>query len=844
MVLCDQNGPFVRHVVYGEWGNILRVVDTAIDGTAYAPVGAVGSCASNISLQPACFIVNAAPAVTHRGWQVINLTATGADTLYYYESDSEIVHQTADVTVIECIQDQDPVVLCDQNGPFVRHYTYGSFGNIAGSRDTTLAGAPYVVVGTVEACGGCENTVTYEQKCQYDPMTGAPNGAPMFVTTVFDCEGVQVSQVIRDIDGNIAAPTGILAPCGTSLSYQQQILCDANGARFIRHYVYAQTGVVLQASDTELDGVSTVSPVAPVDTCQQGEKTAVVLCDDTGVSFVRTFLLDNAGAVTSVVDSDIAGGAFVVTGVARICQRLEVEGVTVCMEAVANNVGNGYSIGDQIAHTRWYSFATGLPVLISETAVNTSLGGTDVVLPLVAADWDPCTEVCPFTFAREYLCQFDAVTGAQVGPAVVVTSAYDCQGIRVSQTITDGNLAPVTPVGILAPCHSKLSYLQQVLCDANGSFIRHYTYQQTGLVIDTNDTALDGTTAYVVNGAVSSCPLPTSAAITICDNNGQFIRTYSIAPDGTITGTEDSTLAGAPYVPVGVVRQCEAPDIEAQTSCLQANTAGAGYAIDDQITLTRWYSFATGSPVQIGESAINATQGGATVATPLTAADFDQCTDNPDECRSVQTYILCDTLAGVTTRFVRTVTYDCLGLPLASTNRTLDGVTVYTPVGVVGSCDSRDYEKISCACFTDANGTAFTRHYFVDLSNPTVAPLAIDLDEDNAPFTPVAPIAACTMATPTIEGATLTVASAATVTHTFAAQPQTVSVGNIGANILRLTVVTDPVSSGNQFYYVMPNGAANIDVGVGAKIVSVTVLNQGSGSSTVLINGTTPGGPQ
>lgn len=64
---------------------------------------------------------------------------------------------------------------------------------------------------------------------------------------------------------------------------------------------------------------------------------------------------------------------------------------------------------------------------------------------------------------------------------------------------------------------------------------------------------------------------------------------------------------------------------EAVDLCFKANTAGPGYAIGDQVVLTRWFNVATGTPVQVAEIAYNTTNGGAIVATPLTAANFDEC---------------------------------------------------------------------------------------------------------------------------------------------------------------------------------------------------------------------------
>lgn len=107
----------------------------------------------------------------------------------------------------------------------------------------------------------------------------------------------------------------------------------------------------------------------------------------------------------------------------------------------------------------------------------------------------------------------------------------------------------------------------------------------------------------------------------LCDDNGSFLRVFV---DGLPT---DLALDGVtPYVVAGTVKACNSTnDYEVVELCLKANTAGPGYAIGDQVVLTRWFNVATGTPVQVAELAYNATNGGAVVATPLTAANFDEC---------------------------------------------------------------------------------------------------------------------------------------------------------------------------------------------------------------------------
>lgn len=134
-----------------------------------------------------------------------------------------------------------------------------------------------------------------------------------------------------------------------------------------------------------------------------------------------------------------------------------------------------------------------------------------------------------------------------------------------------------TPIGIAAPCPSDpvgVDVEVVTLCDTATTFLRHIVHGETGSVSGVYDTALDGETPYTAVGAVGVC-------------------------GGSTT------------------------DLEAVDFCLRANTAGAGYAVGDQIKLTRWFNTATNT--QVSEVAFNMTAGGSAVATPLTAANFDEC---------------------------------------------------------------------------------------------------------------------------------------------------------------------------------------------------------------------------
>lgn len=186
--------------------------------------------------------------------------------------------------------DRDITILCDDNGSFVRDYTRDSAGAIVGFTDRTLAGAPYAPVGTVRNCTGR------------------------------DSESV--------------------------------ILCDANGTRFLRTYIYSQTtGAVSGTFDTNLTGTP-FAPVGVVGVCTTQvatdfDFTEEVLCDANGTSFIRRFTFNSTtGAVTATTNLTLAGAAFTPVGTVGVCANC-------CPVVVAEgctNTGSGRYVATRAAN--------------------------------------------------------------------------------------------------------------------------------------------------------------------------------------------------------------------------------------------------------------------------------------------------------------------------------------------------------------------------------------------------------------------------------------------------------------------------------------------------------------
>ncbi len=111
------------------------------------------------------------------------------------------------------------------------------------------------------------------------------------------------------------------------------------------------------------------------------------------------------------------------------------------------------------------------------------------------------------TVIQEQKGQYSTLTGAPAGPPVEALTVRDCRGALLSQTFTnfDGTPYVQPPDVILAPVGATLSYNALILYDDNGGFVRHYIYGQAGSVIGTTDTDLAGA-PYTPVGTVTPTP--------------------------------------------------------------------------------------------------------------------------------------------------------------------------------------------------------------------------------------------------------------------------------------------------------------------------------------------------
>ena len=418
---------------------------------------------------------------------------------------------------------------------------------------------PYTIQGTVST-GSCKcdanDANTYQTICLQD--SNNIQFVRVFAINALTSVASLVGDYLPDFTGSYT-PVGAVASCNET-TYDSEVVtfCDNNGA-FLRHIIYDELGNVDIVYDTTVDGVTTYTPVGTVGTCSGDSFTETIVCA-AGVQLIRRTASD--GTLTFISSNGTVVAAPLVYTIGS-CAVTDIESVQLCF--TANTAGAGYAIGDQVIDIRWFNTATNTQV--SEVAFNVTQGGSAVATPLTAANFDECATN---SIDREFEVLCDSV-----GNFLRRYSVNSLGVVTVTDTTLDG-VTPYVPVGTIGVC-TTLDREFEVLCDTVGSFLRRYSVSSTG-VVTTTDTTLDGTTAYVPVGAVGTCN-PTVADRefeVLCDTVGTFLRRYSVSSTGVVT-TTDTTLDGTtPYVVTGAVDICKYSQVNPEIDSTLVRQTGAG----------------------------------------------------------------------------------------------------------------------------------------------------------------------------------------------------------------------------------------------------------------------------
>ncbi|KAA9379621.1 hypothetical protein F5972_08165 [Microbispora cellulosiformans] len=452
-----------------------------------------------------------------------------------------------------------------------------------------------------------------------------PDGTPIAVTVVRDCDGVVTSEGWINLQTGAysagAPPVGAVA-CGSSQSVQVSgtfcdVLADGTVAGLVLiEYSYAADGTIASVRLVDATTGGTYTPTGTITTCpagvEQPEQDIVQLCDvaadGTTTPFIRDYRRDELGAITGHTDYTLAGAPYSPTGTVGVCHAecRNSSTVLVCDVPAATSTDIPTTIVDSNVA------AVGQTQFQNHPGPYTSLwaGGT-LVYP---AGPGP---------AQQHL----TATGQ------ITADVSDCEGASGSLTISvrvrnngpdagqswDGALRLFRGTTALdtddaltwAPAgwQGTLTVSAPVTAaDIASGDIR------VALILETYHLGAKSWTAdqFDVTLALEGCEVTEAT---------QFLRTVTTdCVTGEVVSTTDTTLDGAPYTVTGEVGQC----------------------------------------------------------TPA---------ETPSDCRDCTSTVLCDVAAdGTSTTFLRTVCRDCTGAVVSVLDTDLGGTAPYGPSGTVGIC--------------------------------------------------------------------------------------------------------------------------------------------------------------
>jgi hypothetical protein len=523
------------------------------------------------------------------------------------------------------------LVLCDVAADgtvtqFVRAATYDCQGALLATVDRTLAGAAYTVTGTVEVCPtspDCESPTT--------PTATVglclPDGTPIAVTVVRDCDGVVTSEGWINLQTGAyssgAPPVGTIA-CGSSQSIQVSgTFCDVDAAGDILglvliEYSYAADGTIDSVRLVDATTGATYTPTGTVTTCpagiEQPEQDVVQLCDvaadGTTTPFIRDYRRDELGAIVGHSDYLLDGTAYVPAGTVGACHADCRNSSTVLVCDVPADASSEITptITDSnaaaVGQTQFPNLPGSYAALWSGGSLNFPAGAGPgqehlIAVGQLAADLAGCEGTSGSVTISVRVTQNGPGTGQLWDGALRL--------FRGTTLLADAPVAFYAPPGHV----QTLTVTAPVTAaDLTAGDIR------VGLALETFHGTPKSWTAdqFTATVELEGCEvtIPT-----------QFLRTLvTDCVSGDVLSTTDTTLDGDPYTVTGAVAQC----------------------------------------------------------TP----------SEPAECRDCEGSVLCDTVDGEDpVPFLRTVCRDCGGAVVSVLDTELDGTTAYAVQGMVGSCSSQ-----------------------------------------------------------------------------------------------------------------------------------------------------------
>ncbi|MGW4731832.1 hypothetical protein ACWEQC_22160 [Streptomyces shenzhenensis] len=541
-----------------------------------------------------------------------------ADLVLIYQDDPSTPYTP--VAPVECTYgcpDSETVILCDDNGPFLRRYTW--LKGTATFEDVDLDGTtPHVVTGTPTTCDGNGNA---PPECAEQTTPAAtlglclPDGTPLAVLITRDCDGTVTQDGWLNLSSGAYTggppPAGAMA-CGDSRAFELAgLLCDVDPATgdvlglVLVEYAYNPDG--------SLDSVRLVDPATGATYTLQGElrhcpsgtgdveqpeQDLTVLCDvqadGTITAFVRDYRRDAAsGQISGHTDYTLDGTPYTPTGTVGQCAEpcRDSSSTLLCDVAALDTI--------TVLDTPNVSGADGWEVISYSNGGCPPANGPAATVPF------PPYRGKQFSTTPALSIRPDQSLGASGCP--VTTFNYDTAPIRwvMRKTFTapEDGMATVAAVGFRGDGGARVRI--------NG--------QDAGLYGQWNQPASNGTAQVPVTAG------PNVVEVEVRDVGGpnwvggrldlvmtrtqQFMRrTVVDCETGETVSVTDTTLDGAPYTVTGEVGQCQpvaecceppAPefrvDVETQLLCVRDQASGD---VTGQVIAERVYDDQSGDLVE------------------------------------------------------------------------------------------------------------------------------------------------------------------------------------------------------------------------------------------------------
>ncbi|GGZ23321.1 hypothetical protein GCM10010387_15560 [Streptomyces inusitatus] len=543
IVEADGSGTFSFNIQPGHVGNFAGVYTWT--KTFNAPTAGPYDLAFNATAVDDVWSgvrVNGSPLTPSNGTQRVTLAA-GANTIEMDLRNTVTGHAQLGVNTTFA-------AVTDTCAPFLRRIVSTCSGTVESTADFTMdATTPHVLTGTPQSCDTCGSSgssastpagpdVEVDKVCD--------QGVTLDRVRVFDSAGNATTEVFYGTGGApVATPTGytpgpcLPVPCGDT---EHLVLCDT---------------AVLPGSTPATFNLTENQTVIPTTSFFSAFKANGGWAQSPTTAAQEQAFWDSAAALTFPAGS---GAASPNTPVFRSSIGADLDFTTDC----------GYATGD---------------VTFTVDLRNTSLDNPGSAGP----DYDIAE-----------IALLNKATGAKLAGTYFQASEFPVGGPAVLKSLTASNVPAsafpnlVLVVWVVTWSNYALQGLHSNSFEANfhgatvnldgtcsrTEFLRTLTRDCTGTVTATTDTELDGVTPYVVTGDVSQCTEPSGSdtrtlvdpgtdaeTITLCDDNGPFLRTFLTDVNGVLTVVRDSDLAGLPYSPVGTVGLCKCGDTECELLC-------------------------------------------------------------------------------------------------------------------------------------------------------------------------------------------------------------------------------------------------------------------------------------